>query len=202
MLDNEEKILLYQTDDGKVTIDVRFEGETFWLTQKTLAELLTQPLPTLTSISNIFEEGELDKEATIKDSLIVKIEGSREVTQNSPLQLGYGDCGRLPRELKKSNVLPAVGYEDPQGIYSEGLCPQRRNAEKRQAVDYFDELLERIREIRASERRAYQKIADIFEQCSYDYDKNSSLTREFHSFVQNKLHFAITGTAPNSLPSE
>ena len=97
-----------------------------------------------------------------------------------------------------------MGHQNAEGIHPEGLRPQRRDAENGRPFgrDYFDELLERIREIRASERRAYQKIADIFEQCSYDYDKNSETTRAFYAFVQNKLHFAVTGKTAAELISE
>ena len=98
-----------------------------------------------------------------------------------------------------------MGDENPEGVHSEGLRPQRRDAEERPSLwteTTFDELLERIREIRASERRAYQKIADVFEQCSYDYDKNSETTRAFYAFVQNKLHFAVTGRTAAELIAE
>jgi hypothetical protein len=113
MLDNEEKILLYQTDDGKVTIDVRFEGETFWLTQKTLAEPFDTTVANINiHIQNIFEEGELDKEATIKDSLIVQTEGSSEVTSKPAFTIWICRLRSATAiELKKSHALSAVGYE-------------------------------------------------------------------------------------------
>lgn len=132
-------------------------------------------------LSNIFAEGELHKELTVSKMEIVQLEGGRQV--------------RREPEFYNLDAIIAVGYR----VNSKKATRFRQWATKT-LKEYItkrfvlnDELLERIREIRASERRAYQKIADVFEQCSYDYDKNSETTKKFHAFVQNKLHYAVTG---------
>lgn len=206
MPDNEGKILLYQTDDGKVTVDVRFEDETFWLTQKALAELFGTTVANINiHIKNIFDEGELEEGATIKDSLIVQIEGSREVSRKTRLYnldmviaVGYRVNSKKATRFRQWATKTLKEYIQKGFVLNDEMLKNGRPFGR----DYFDELLERIREIRASERRAYQKIADIFEQCSYDYDKNSEMTREFYAFVQNKLHFAITGKTAAELIAE
>lgn len=197
MPDNEGKILLYQTDGGNVTVDVRFEDETFWLTQKALSELFGTTVANINiHCKNIFEEGELDEGATIKDSLIVQTEGSREVSRkiilynlDMAIAVGYRVNSKKATRFRQWATNTLKEYIQKGFVLNDEMLKNGRPFGR----DYFDELLERIREIRASERRAYQKIADIFEQCSYDYDKNSDLTREFYTFVQNKLHYAITG---------
>ena len=203
---NEEKILLYQTIDGKVAIDVRFEDETFWLTQKALSELFGTTIANINiHIKNIIDEDELSESATIKESLIVQIEGSRKVNRKTQLYnldmaiaVGYRVNSKKATQFRQWATKTLREYIQKGFILNDEMLKNGRPFGR----DYFDELLERIREIRASERRAYQKIADIFEQCSYDYDKSSDLTREFYSFVQNKLHFAITGKTAAELIAE
>jgi hypothetical protein len=197
MPDNEGKILLYKTDDGKVTVDVRFKDETFWLTQKALSELFGTTVANINiHIKNIFEDGELDEVTTIKDSLIVQTEGKREVNRkiclynlDMAIAIGYRVNSKKATHFRQWATNTLKEYIQKGFILNDEMLKNGKPFGR----DYFDELLERIRDIRASERRAYQKIADIFEQCSYDYDKNSNLTKEFYSFVQNKLHFGITG---------
>jgi hypothetical protein len=197
MLNNEGNIILYQTDDGKVTVNVRFEDETFWMTQKAIAELFDVQVPAIAKhLKNIYDEGELERDATLSKKEIVQIEGSREVSRSvefynldAIIAVGYRVNSKKATHFRQWATKTLKEYIQKGFVLNDDMLKNGRPFGR----DYFDELLERIREIRASERRAYQKIADVFEQCSYDYDKNSDLTREFYAFVQNKLHFAITG---------
>lgn len=203
---NENTIILYQSDNSNVTVNVYFEDETFWLTQRAIAELFdTTVANTNIHIKNIYDEEELDKISTIKESLIVQKEGSREVSRKTQLYnldmviaIGYRVNSKKATRFRQWSTKALTQYIQKGFILNDDML-KNGNAFGR---DYFDELLERIREIRASERRAYQKIADIFEQCSCDYNKNSSLTRDFYSFVQNKLHYAITGKTAAELIAE
>lgn len=204
--DSEGKIVLYQTDDGKVTVNVRFEDETFWMTQKVIAELFDVQVPAITKhLKNIFDEGELERDSTVSKKEIVQTEGSREVTRSvefynldAIIAVGYRVNSKKATRFRQWATKTLKEYIQKGFVLNDEMLKNGRPFGR----DYFDELLERIREIRASERRAYQKIADIFEQCSYDYDKNSELTREFYAFVQNKLHFAITGKTAAELIAE
>jgi len=203
---NESRIVLYQTDDGKVTVDVQFEDETFWLTQKAIAELFDTTVANINiHLKNIFDEEELFAEATIKDSLIVQTEGSRAVNRKVQLYnldaiiaVGYRVSSKKATRFRQWATKTLREYIQKGFVLNDDMLKNGRPFGK----DYFDELIERIREIRASERRAYQKIADIFEQCSHDYDKSSQTTRDFYAFVQNKLHFAITGKTAAELIAE
>ena len=203
---SEGKILLYQSDDGKVTVDVRFEDETFWLTQKALSELFETTVANINiHIKNIFDDGELDEKATIKDSLIVQTEGRRKVSRKIRLYnldmviaVGYRVNSKKATRFRQWATKTLKEYIQKGFVLNDEMLKNGRPFGR----DYFDELLERIREIRASERRAYQKIADVFEQCSYDYDKNSQTTRDFYAFVQNKLHYSITGKTAAELIAE
>ncbi len=202
----EGKIVLYQTDNGKVSVHVHFEDETFWLTQKAMAELFDTTVANINiHIKNIFDEEELGEAATVKDSLIVQTEGKREVSRkvrfynlDMAIAVGYRVNSKKATRFRQWATKTLTEYIQKGFVLNDEMLKNGRAFGR----DYFDELLERIREIRASERRAYQKIADIFEQCSYDYDKASNLTREFYSFVQNKLHFAITGKTAAELIAE
>ena len=203
---NENFIVLYQTENGKITINVRFENETFWLTQKAIAELFESERSVITKhLLNIYEEEELDKEATCAKIAQVQTEGSREVTRmlefynlDAIIAVGYRVNSKTATKFRQWATKTLREYIQKGFVLNDDMLKNGKPFGR----DYFDELFERIREIRASERRAYQKIADIFEQCSYDYDKNSHFTKEFYSFVQNKLHFAITGKTAAELIAE
>ena len=203
---NEGKILLYRTDNESVTVNVCFEGETFWMTQKTIAELFAVQVPAITKhLKNIFDEEELEREATVSKKEIVQIEGNREVMRSvdfynldAIIAVGYRVNSKKATRFRQWATKTLKDYIQKGFVLNDEMLKNGRPFGR----DYFDELLERIREIRASERRAYQKIAEIFEQCSYDYDKSSDLTREFYAFVQNKLHFAITGKTAAELIAE
>jgi hypothetical protein len=206
MADTEGKILLYQTDDSKVTVDVRFEDETFWVTQKAMGELFDVESHTVTyHLQEIFKTEELDEAATTRKFRVVRREGNRSVERelqyynlDAIIAVGYRVNSKKATRFRQWATKTLKEYIQKGFVLNDEMLKNGRPFGR----DYFDELLERIREIRASERRAYQKIADIFEQCSYDYDKNSELTREFYAFVQNKLHFAITGKTAAELISE
>lgn len=199
------KIVLYTTDDGKVAVSVLYDKEMFWMNQKAMGELFETSAANINvHIRNIFETEELDG-ATVKENLIVQNEGGRSVERkvmfynlDMIIAIGYRVNSKAATRFRQwaTQTLSEIIRK---GFYiNDDLMKNGRPFGK----DYFDELLERIREIRASERRAYQKIADVFEQCSYDYDKNSQTTKDFYSFVQNKLHYAITGRTAAELISE
>ncbi len=193
----EDRIILYSTDDGNVAVSVRFEDEDFWMTQKAIGELFDTTTANINiHIKNIVDEDELDADSTIKDFLIVQSEGNRRVSRKVKfynldmiIAVGYRINSIKATRFRQWATKTLHEYIQKGFVLNDDLLKNGKPFGR----DYFDELLERIREIRASERRAYQKIADVFEQCSYDYDKDSNLTREFYAFVQNKLHYAITG---------
>jgi hypothetical protein len=188
-------LILYTTDDGRSQIKLRAKDQTVWLTQLEMAELLDATKQNISlHLKNLFEEGELDPAATVKESLTVQIEGSREVQR--------------PVNLYNLDAILAVGYRvrSPRGVQFRRwastvlkdylikgfvLDDERlKNPDGR--PDYFDEMLERIRDIRASEKRFYQKVRDLF-ALSSDYDKTDKTTQQFFATVQNILLFAVTG---------
>ena len=203
---NRGEILLYSDENGKEFISVVFKDETFWLTQKAMAELFDCTPENITQhLKNIYAEEELALDATTKKFLVVRKEGSREVQRNidhynldAIIAVGYRVNSKKATRFRQWATKTLKEYIQKGFVLNDELMKNGRPFGK----DYFDELLERIREIRASERRAYQKIADVFEQCSYDYDKNSDTTKAFYAFVQNKLHYAVTGKTAAELISE
>lgn len=196
--DNFQKgeLLIYQTEDGKTKIDVFFEDDTIWLNQKQISQLYQRDTRTINEhVKNIYDDGELEQLATIRKFRIVQKEGNREVSReidyynlNMILAIGYrvrshrGNQFRhwaseiLSEYMKKGFVMNDDRLKNP----------------KKFGADYFDELLERIRDIRASEKRFYQKVQDIY-ALSIDYDPKIDLTREFFATVQNKLHYSVHG---------
>ena len=200
------EILLYEDEDTKEYISVVFIEENFWLTQLGMSELFGCTTENIQQhLNNIYEEKELIKEATTKKFLVVRKEGTRNVRRNidhynldAIIAVGYRVNSKKATRFRQWATKTLKEYITKGFVINDDMMKNGRQFGK----DYFDELLERIREIRASERRAYQKIADVFEQCSYDYDKNSETTRAFYSFVQNKLHFAVTGKTAAELISE
>ena len=199
------EIILYQTEDGTTRLSVRLADETVWLTQAAIAELFqTTPQNVTIHIKGVYQEGELEQGATCKDYLQVRSEGTR----------------RVERRLKHYNldVVIAVGYRvrSHRGTQFRRWATERlheylvkgftmddeRLKEGRTlGTDYFDELLERIRDIRASEKRFYQKVRDIY-KLSIDYDAKAEQTKEFFQVVQNKLHWAITGKTAAEIISD
>jgi hypothetical protein len=193
------EFLVYQTEDGRIKIDVRLENEDVWLTQKLMAELFqTTPQNITMHLKNIFNEGELEEGATCKDLLQVKIEGGRQVERtqrfynlDAIISVGYRikshvatrfriwATQRLKEYIIKGFVLDDERLKNP---------PVKSSA----VPDYFDEMLARIRDIRASERRMYLRVKEIFAMAG-DYDPSWTETTKFFSIIQNKLHFAATG---------
>ena len=197
------EILFYNNGGEKEFVSVVFQDETFWLSQKGMAELFETSKQNISlHLKNCFDEEELDKESVVKDFLTTAADGKNYKTQHYNLDaiiaVGYRVNSKKATRFRQWATKTLKEYITKGFVLNDELMKNGRPFGK----DYFDELLERIREIRASERRAYQKIADIFEQCSYDYDKNSETTRAFYSFVQNKLHFAVTGKTAAELISE
>ena len=197
------EVLLYSDENGKEYISVVFKDETFWLTQKAMAELFGCTADNISlHLKNIFADGELDKDAVTEKFSATAADGKNYLTQHYNLDaiiaVGYRVNSKKATRFRQWATKTLKEYIQKGFILNDDLMKNGRPFGK----DYFDELLERIREIRASERRAYQKIADVFEQCSYDYDKNSETTKAFYAFVQNKLHYAVTGKTAAELISE
>lgn len=200
------EILLYNNGSEKEYVSVVFKDETFWLTQKAMAELFDVNVPAISKhLQNIYDEAELLRDATVSKMETVQDEGGRSVKRlldfynlDAIIAVGYRVNSKKATRFRQWATKTLKEYIQKGFVLNDDLMKNGRPFGK----DYFDELLERIREIRASERRAYQKIADVFEQCSYDYDKNSATTKAFYAFVQNKLHFAVTGKTAAELIAE
>ena len=196
-------VLLYSDENGKEFVNVVFMEETFWLTQKAMAELFGCTADNISlHLKNIFADGELDKDAVTEKFSATAADGKNYLTQHYNLDaiiaVGYRVNSKKATRFRQWATKTLKECIQKGFVLNDELMKNGRPFGK----DYFDELLERIREIRASERRAYQKIADVFEQCSYDYDKNSETTKAFYTFVQNKLHYAVTGKTAAELISE
>ncbi len=191
------EIILYQLEDKNVYVKVIFKEETFWMTQRAMAELFDCTADNISlHLKNIYKEEELNAEATTEFFSVVQNEGGRNVSRevkcfnlDAIIAVGYRVNSKKATRFRQWATKTLKEYIIKGFVLNDDMLKNGKPFGK----DYFDELLERIREIRASERRAYQKITDIFEQCSYDYDKNSEITKNFYAFVQNKLHFAVTG---------
>ena len=197
------EILLYSDENGKEFVSVVFKDETFWLTQKAMAELFgCTPDNISLHLKNIFAESELNREAVTEKFSATAADGKNYLTQHYNLDaiiaVGYRVNSKKATRFRQWATKTLKEYIQKGFVLNDEMMKNGRPFGK----DYFDELLERIREIRASERRAYQKIADVFEQCSYDYDKNSETTKAFYAFVQNKLHYAVTGKTAAELLSQ
>ncbi len=208
MMEHSE-ILLYSDETGKEFVSVVFKDETFWLTQKAMAELFDVQTPAISKhLKNIFADGELEEnmvvskmETTTRHGAIqgkTQTNDTKFYNLDAIIAVGYRVNSKKATRFRQWATRTLKEYIQKGFVLNDELMKNGRPFGK----DYFDELLERIREIRASERRAYQKIADVFEQCSYDYDKNSNTTKAFYAFVQNKLHYAITGKTAAELISE
>lgn len=194
----ESSFLLYEGDNEKVHVRVLIHAETLWLAQRQIAELFNSTPDNISlHLKNIFAEGELDESATAEDFSVVQNEGGRAVRRmlkhynlDAIIAVGYRVSSKratqfriwatqiLNEYIRKGFVLDDDRLKQGEQIFGE---------------DYFIELLERIRSIRASERRIYQQITDIFAECCVDYDTKSDITQRFYAMVQNKFHFAISG---------
>jgi len=186
--------LIYATPDGTVRVEVLYEDETFWLSQKRIAELFGVDVRTVSEhLRNIFATGELVEAAVVRKSRITAADGKSYLTSlynlDAVISVGYRVNSRQATQFRiwatrtlKEFIVKGFVLDD-----------ERLKQGRRFGKDYFDELLERVREIRASERRFYLKITDIYEQCSIDYQKDAEITQTFFATVQNKLHWAVTG---------
>lgn len=190
-------IILYQTEDGRSRIQCRLEDRTLWLTQAQMAELFDTSVPNINlHLKAIYEEGELDRDATIKSHLIVRQEGKREVSRtvmhySLPVVVALGFRVRSHRGTQFRQW--AIERLDEYLVKGFAMDEERlKNPPGLGQVDYFDELLERIRDIRASERRFYLKVLDIY-ATSVDYQPDTDLSQQFFAVVQNKMHWATHG---------
>lgn len=188
-------IIFYSSPEGNVKVEVVYNNDTFWLTQKAMAELFGVEVPAISKhLANIFETNELQKMATLSILETVQKEGDRNVKRklefynlDAVIAVGY----RVNRFQATQFRIWATKLLREFIIKGFVLDDERLKQGEKFGKDYFDELLERIREIRASERRFYLKITDIYEQCSIDYSKDAEITQIFFKTVQNKLHYAI-----------
>ena len=191
-------MILYTAPSGEVRIEIYVQDETVWLTQQKIADLFAVDRTVVSKhLKNIYNEGELEKKATCAKFAQVQKEGDREVKRNieffnldAIISVGYRVNSTKATQFRiwatktlKEYIIKGFAIDDQRLKQGKTLFGK----------DYFRELLERVRSIRASERRIYQQVTDIFAECSIDYDPNSPITRKFYATVQNKFHFAITG---------
>lgn len=198
-MDNQIKYLLYKAESEEVSVDAYIKDETIWLTQKSMAELFGVQTPAISKhIKNIFAEGELIEEMVVSKMEITTkhgaIDGKTQTKEanfynlDAIISVGYRVNSKKATNFRiwATNVLKE--YVTKGFVMDDERLKQGKTAF---GQDYFKELLERIRSIRASERRIWQQITDIFAECSIDYDKNSEETKQFYATVQNKFHYAI-----------
>ena len=197
-MSKELQFLIYNTPREDIKVNVVMRDETIWLTQRAMAELFGVQIPAINKhLKNIFEEGELNKETTISKMEIVQNEGGRDVKRaiefynlDAIISVGY----RV--NSAKATHFRIWATKILKDFIQKGFVLDDERLKQGETVfgkDYFRELLDRVRSIRASERRIWQQITDVFAECSFDYDKDSPITRDFYAMVQNKFHFAITG---------
>jgi len=200
-IDKLKDLILYQSENTNKSIEVLYDNEDFWLTQKTMAELFNVKPNTISyHLNEVYESKELIRNSTNRKIRQVQKEGNRNVERefdfyslDAIIAVGYRVNSKEATNFRIWATNALKEYIKKGFVLNTELLKNGPKFGK----DYFDELLVKIKEIRASERRFYQKITDIYKECSYDYDKNSETTKEFYKNVQNKLHFAITGmTAP------
>ena len=200
-MNNEFRFLMYKSETEDVTVNAIIKDESVWLTQKGMAELFGVQIPAINKhLKNIFDQGELDEKVVISKMEITTQHGAMEDrTQTKETQfynldaiisVGYRVNSRRATQFRiwatkvlKEYMIKGFALDDD----------RLKQGKEAFGKDYFRELLERVRSIRASERRIWQQITDIFAECSIDYDKNSPITRDFYAMVQNKFHYAITG---------
>lgn len=196
-MNKEMRMVLYHADDSDTEVNVVFQNDSIWATQKSMAELFAVNPPAINKhLKNIYAEGELQKSSTISKMEIVQNEGGRQVKRlvdfynlDAIISVGYRVNSRSATKFR----IWATGVLKEYMIKGFVLDDERmKQGESIFGKDYFRELLERVRSIRASERRIWQQITDIFAECSIDYDRDSDITKRFYATVQNKFHYAIT----------
>lgn len=191
--------LIYKTAESQAEVKAVIKEETIWLTQRGMAELFSVEVPAISKhLANIFAEGELNAEATVSKMETVQNEGGRQVRRqldfynlDAIISVGYRVNSRRATQFRIWATSVLKEYMTKGFAMDDERLKQGQTAFGK---DYFRELLERVRSIRASERRIWQQITDVFAECSIDYDKHADLTRDFYAMVQNKFHYAITGS--------
>ena len=195
MENSESRFLIYNNPNGEVRVDVYLQDETAWLTQKAMGELFGVVKSTISEhLSNIFKESELTENSVVRNFRTTAADGKNydtnyynldaiisvgyRVNSSKATQFRIWATNTLKEYIIKGFVMDDARLKQGQTVFGK---------------DYFKELLQRVRSIRASERRIYQQVTDIFAECSIDYDKNAPITKEFYAMVQNKFHYAITG---------
>lgn len=197
-MEKDFRFLMYHSDDGDISVNAVIKDETIWLTQKGMAEIFDVEVPAISKhISNIFAEGELQPDATVSKMEIVQQEGNRNVRRqvdfynlDAIISVGYRVNSRRATHFRIWATSVLKEYMVKGFVLDDERLKQGKTAFGK---DYFRELLERVRSIRASERRIWQQVTDIFAECSTDYDKDAQITHDFYAMVQNKFHYAITG---------
>ena len=195
---NEIQFILYQLPDEEGKVQVVIKDETIWATQKAMAQLFDVNIPAISKhLKNIFDEGELSPDATVSKMEIVQMEGERVVKRETSF---YSLDAIIAVGYRVSSVRATRFRQWATKILNEyirkGFVLDDERLKQGTAIfgkDYFRELLERVRSIRASERRIWQQITDIYAECSIDYDRQAQTTRDFYAMIQNRFHYAITG---------
>lgn len=192
----QSQILLYTGLEGNVTAQVYFKDETFWMTQKTMGEVFGTTTDNIgLHLKNIYEENELDKNSTAEEISVIQKEGNRAVNRkilfynlDAIIAVGYRVNSKKATQFRIWATNTLKEYIVKGFVMNDEMLKNGKPF----GQDYFDELLERIKIIRTSERRFYQKITDLFIECSIDYDKDSEIANNFFATIQNKFHYAIT----------
>lgn len=191
---NTAQIVLYQSGGVNVPVEVSYMQGTFWMPQKRIAELFGKDKSTISRhLKNIFGEGELDRDSVVANIATTAADGKTYQTDfyslDAILAVGYRVNSPQATRFRQWATATLKEYVTKGFVLNDDMLKNGKPF----GEDYFDELLGRIRDIRASERRVYQKITDIFQECSFDYDKDSDIAKRFYATVQNKLHYAVTG---------
>lgn len=197
-MENNFQFLMYHSAEEDISVNAFVKDETIWLTQRGMAKLFDCSTDNISlHLKNIYAEGELLESTTAEESSVVQTEGARQVRRKAKLynldaiiSVGYRVNSRRATQFRIWATGILKEYMTKGFVLDDERLKQGKDAFDR---DYFRELLERVRSIRASERRIWQQVTDIFAECSIDYDRNSLVTKEFYAMVQNKFHYAITG---------
>ena len=191
---NTAQIVLYQSEGTNVPVEVSYMQGTFWMPQKRIADLFGTSKQSISyHLGNIFNDGELEQNSVVKEILTTAADGKnyrvKFYSLDAILAVGYRVSSAKAVKFRQWATATLKEYVTKGFVLNDEMLKNGRPF----GEDYFDELLGRIRDIRASERRVYQKITDIFQECSFDYDKDSDIAKRFYATVQNKLHYAVTG---------
>ena len=197
-INKEMQFLIYRSDEDDVSVNALIQDETIWITQKGMAEIFDCSTDNIgLHLKNIYADNELDKNSTTEEFSVVRTEGNRQVARtvthynlDAIISVGYRVNSHKATKFRIWATKTLKEYIQKGFVLDDERLKQ---GEQVFGKDYFRELLERVRSIRASERRIWQQITDIFAECSIDYDKDSLITQRFYSMVQNKFHYAITG---------